>query len=135
MDDHQIKPEPADKQYNILVVEDDETSFLLLEAILEPYNCRLLNAVDGKQAVSICISNPNIDLILMDIKLPQIDGYEATRQIRAFNSKVPIIAQTAYALQGDNEKSLAAGCNSYVTKPIVKDDLLKKIGAFLPISR
>jgi two-component system, cell cycle response regulator DivK len=70
----------------------------------------------------------------MDLKLPLLSGYEATRQIRAFNPDVPIIAQTAYALSGDNEKALAAGCNNYITKPIKKEELLAKIGLYLDIN-
>lgn len=124
---------PEGKKYKLLIVEDDETSYILLQAILAPYNFILLYAADGNEAVATTISNPDIDLILMDLKLPNLNGYEATRQIRSVNKKVPIIAQTAYALSGDNEKALAAGCNSYVTKPIRKEDLLKKINIYIPI--
>ena len=132
MDVRKIIPDPA-KIYNILIVEDDETSYILLQALLEPYNCRLLYAADGNQAVSLCISHPEIDLVLMDLKLPVLNGYEATRQIRAFNSDIPIIAQTAYALSGDNEKAFAAGCNNYITKPIKKEELVDKISLYLDI--
>ena len=75
--------------------------------------------------------NPRINLILMDLKMPVMDGYEATRQIRTLNKNIPIIAQTAYALSGDNEKAMNAGCNDYVTKPINKSLLMNKIKAFL----
>jgi len=81
--------------------------------------------------VEVCLNNPDIDLVLMDIKLPTIDGYEATRQIRKFNKDVIIIAQTAYALEGDREKAIAAGCNDYISKPIKKDELLEKISKIL----
>jgi two-component system, cell cycle response regulator DivK len=133
MDVRKIKPGRTEKMNTILIVEDDETSYILLQALLEPYNCRLLYASDGNQAVSLCISNPEVDLVLMDLKLPLLSGYEATRQIRAFNPDVPIIAQTAYALSGDNEKAFAAGCNNYITKPIKKEELLAKIGLYLKI--
>jgi two-component system, cell cycle response regulator DivK len=134
MNVRKIKPDGTEKIYTILIVEDDETSFILLQALLEPFNCRLLFAADGNQAVALCISHPEIDLVLMDLKLPLLSGYEATRQIRAFNPDVPIIAQTAYALSGDNEKALAAGCNNYITKPIKKEELLAKIGLYLDIN-
>ena len=133
MEVRKTKPGGTEKMNTILIVEDDETSYILLQALLEPYNCRLLYAADGNQAVGLCISNPEIDLILMDLKLPLLSGYEATRQIRAFNPDVPIIAQTAYALSGDNEKAMAAGCNNYITKPIKKEELLAKIGMYLEI--
>ena len=133
MEVRKTKPGGTEKMNTILIVEDDETSYILLQALLEPYNCRLLYAPDGNKAVSLCISNPEIKLVLMDLKLPVLSGYEATRQIRAFNPDVPIIAQTAYALSGDNEKAIAAGCNNYITKPIKKEELLAKIGMYLEI--
>ena len=68
--------------------------------------------------IAACRNNPDIDLVLMDVKMPEMDGYEATRQIRQFDSKVVIIAQTAYSLTGDKEKALAAGCNGYIPKPL-----------------
>ena len=80
----------------------------------------------GKQ-LTRAVNNPGTDLILMDIKMPEIDGYEATRQIRSFNDKVVIIAQTSYAQTGDREKALEAGCNDYIPKPILKNDLLALI--------
>ncbi len=84
----------------------------------------ILQVRTGVEAVEACHNNPDIDLVLMDIKMPDMDGHEATRQIRQFNTDVVIIAQTAYALSGDREKALAAGCNDYITKPIRKDQLM-----------
>ena len=72
----------------------------------------------------MCRNNPDIDLVLMDIQMPDMDGYEATRQIRLFNKDVVIIAQTAFALTGDREKAIEAGCNDYISKPIKKDELM-----------
>jgi CheY-like chemotaxis protein len=115
----------------ILVVEDDETSSILLNAILENGQFNLLFAQNGKQAVILLKDNPGIDLILMDMKMPVMDGYEATRQIRKMNPAVPVIAQTAYALSGDTEKARIAGCSDYITKPIKKDKLLEKIAYHL----
>ena len=79
----------------------------------------------GTEAVELCRRNPDIDLIFMDIKMPGMDGYEATNQIRQFNTNVIIIAQTAYALMGDREMAIAAGCNDYISKPIKKEILLE----------
>ena len=104
----------------ILIAEDDEVSTLLLEVELETYSKEILKVLSGIAAVEICRDNPNIDLILMDIKMPEMGGYEAARQIRTFNKDVIIIAQTAYALAGDLEKALKAGCNDYITKPVNK---------------
>jgi two-component system, cell cycle response regulator DivK len=133
MDEKAAIHDGAVKKYTILIVEDDETSFILLQAILEPYNCCLLNAADGNEAINMCEKHQNIDLILMDLKLPVLDGYETTKKIKSLNNNIPVIAQTAYALAGDNEKAIAAGCNEYITKPINKDELLQKINMFLKI--
>ena len=78
-------------------------------------------------AIETCRNNPDIDLIMMDIKMPVMDGYKATEQIRKFNKEVVIIAQTAYALMGDRNKALLAGCNDYITKPINKALLLNLV--------
>jgi len=105
-------------ELKILIVDDDETSDLLITTALKKMIDAPLHAKTGGEAVDACQNNPGIDLILMDIRMPVMDGYEATRQIRQFNKKVIIIAQTAYALTGDKEKALEAGCNDYTTKPI-----------------
>jgi CheY-like chemotaxis protein len=107
----------------ILIAEDDETSAMLISLGVEKYSKVILEVRNGIEAVDVCRNNPDIDLILMDIQLPKMDGYEATRQIRQFNKDVVIIAQTAYALVGDREKAIAAGCNDYISKPISKDKL------------
>ncbi|MCF8303688.1 MAG: PAS domain S-box protein [Bacteroidales bacterium] len=108
----------------ILIVEDESASELYLTEILKGKCKNLLYAKTGNEAISIFNANPNIDLILMDIKMPEMDGFEATRKIREFNKEVKIIAQTAYALEGDREKALEAGCDEYVSKPIKKEKLL-----------
>jgi CheY-like chemotaxis protein len=111
----------------ILIAEDDDPSDLLITIALEKIRLEFLHAKTGTEAVNACRSNPDIDLVLMDIKMPEMDGYEATRQIRQFNSKVIIIAQTAYALSGDREKAVEAGCNDYISKPIKNDELIELI--------
>ncbi|MFK5982929.1 MAG: PAS domain S-box protein [Flavobacteriaceae bacterium] len=108
------------KKLNILIVEDDETSSWFLGDMLGNLGKKVLYAANGLEAVEICRNNPDIDLILMDMKMPIMDGYEATRQIRQFNKKSFIIAQTAFALKGDREKAIKVGCNKYLSKPIVK---------------
>ncbi len=83
--------------------------------------------MNGKEVVDLMRKNADFDVILMDAKMPLMDGYKATTEIRKFNKEVVIIAQTAYALEGDKQKALAAGCNDYITKPINKKHLLELI--------
>ena len=111
----------------ILIAEDDEVSAVLLELEFKAISKEILKAGTGSEAVEICRNNPNIDLILMDSRMPEMSGYEATRQIRTFNKNIIIIAQTAYAMAGDREKALQAGCNDYITKPLNHSLLLKLI--------
>jgi len=106
------------ENFKILIVEDDEPSELLISMTLRNISKDILKVRTGFEAVKVCRSNPDIDLILMDIKMPIMNGYEATRQIRQFNKNVIIIAQTAYGLTGDREKAIEAGCNEYISKPI-----------------
>lgn len=111
----------------ILVAEDDETSYLYIKSVLKDLNCTLLYCDNGADAVQECQKNSDIDMILMDLRLPITDGYEATRRIRMFNEKIFIIAQTAYALPGDREKAIDAGCNEYITKPVDKNEMIRLI--------
>ncbi len=113
------------KSLRILIAEDDETSETLLSIMLVTYSKDILKVKNGIDAVEICRQNPDIDLIMMDIRMPELGGYEACRQIRQFNNDVIIIAQTAFGLAGDREKALEAGCNDYISKPIKKNDLLE----------
>jgi CheY-like chemotaxis protein len=108
-----------------LIAEDDETSSVLLDTLCRPYAKNISVVKTGKEAVEFCRNNPDIDLVLMDIKMPDMDGYLATREIRKFNPEVKIIAQTAFALSGDEEKALKAGCDDYTSKPISKETLKK----------
>jgi CheY-like chemotaxis protein/anti-sigma regulatory factor (Ser/Thr protein kinase) len=111
------------RKLKILVAEDEEISEMLIDKYIKMFSNEILKAGNGVEAVEICRANPDIDLILMDIRMPVIGGYEATKQIREFNREVIIIAQTAYGLTGDREKSLKAGCNDYIAKPFNKTEL------------
>jgi CheY-like chemotaxis protein len=97
---------------------------MLLDIEVKPFCKEILKATTGGEAVEVCRENSDIDLILMDIRMPVMGGYEATRQIRQFNKDVVIIAQTAFVQIGDREKSIEAGCNDYISKPINKAELL-----------
>jgi PAS domain S-box-containing protein len=107
----------------ILIAEDDEVSEKLLETIVKKFSLKIFKAKTGFEAIAACHDHPDIDLVLMDIKMPGMDGYEATRQIRQFNPGVVIIAQTAYALIGDSYRAKMVGCNDYIVKPIDKIQL------------
>jgi PAS domain S-box-containing protein len=112
------------RNLKILIADDDESSEILLSLILEEFSSEILIAKNGIEAVEICRNNPDLDLILMDIQMPEMSGYEATQQIRQFNKEVIIIAQTAYGFLSDREKTLKAGCNDYIAKPIKIDELI-----------
>ena len=112
------------KKLIILIAEDDEESQLFLEIAVKRISKKIIKAKTGLEAVEACRINKDIDLVLMDIKMPQMDGYEATRQIRQINKDVVIIAQTAYGLSDDNELALMAGCNDFISKPIKRERLL-----------
>ena len=114
---------PKTDQLKILVAEDDEPSEQLIRIAIQPLCNEILVAENGVKAVDICKDNPDIDMIIMDIQMPVIDGYEATRLIREFNKNVVIIAHTAYALSGDRDTALKAGCNDYIAKPVNAKDL------------
>jgi len=110
----------------VLVVEDDETSYLFLMELLTEFGFVYIDWVDnGKDSISYCRANQEVDLILMDINMPEMNGYEAAKRIKLFNPGLPIIAQTAYALIGDREKALNSGCDDYLTKPIKTDELFE----------
>lgn len=115
------------KTKKILIVEDDVSSRLYLNKILEKTGANLLNACDGMEAVEAVKANPGIDIILMDIQLPVVDGYEAARKIRELGIDVIIIAQTAYSLLGDRERIIASGFDDYIVKPIFPQQLIEKL--------
>lgn len=125
--DHKNNLPKKKKNLNILIVEDDATSKYHLKIILDKIRGNKYYAFTGKQAIEIFKSHADINLILMDIKLPVMDGLEASRKIRQFNSEVIIIAQSAYALPSDRKKSLDAGCNEFISKPIIKEKLFDLI--------
>lgn len=109
---------------NVLVVEDEEINYMYLKELMIDYNIRFIHVVDGNSAIEICKTNENIDLVLMDIRLPGMSGYDATKRIKSFRPNLPVIAQTAYALAGDRERAFDAQCDGYLSKPIKKDALL-----------
>lgn len=117
----------------ILIAEDEEINYLFLEEILSELELKIIHAKNGLEAVDLCKTNPDIELVLMDIKMPEMNGLEATRLIKEMNQDLPIIAQTAYAMETDKEKAFEIGCNGYLSKPINKNELLKLIRGLIKI--
>lgn len=115
----------------ILVAEDDNINFLLIEKIMQLKNYKIIRAKNGLEAVELCKNNEEIDLVLMDIKMPVLNGYEALAKIKIFRPELPVISQTAYSSSEDQEKMKQAGFVNYITKPINKEKLFKIIAEAL----
>jgi CheY-like chemotaxis protein len=121
------------KGLKVLIVEDDMSSRLYLNKILEKTGAILLYALDGQEAIDVATENSDIDIILMDIQLPVMDGYESAEKIRLLRNDIIIIAQTAYGLLGDTEKILSAGFDDYIIKPILSKNLIDKMVSCIEI--
>jgi two-component system sensor histidine kinase/response regulator len=111
----------------ILIAEDDDINFHYFKALLTNDLVEVLRAKDGAEAVEFCMKKPEIELVLMDLKMPEMDGLEATRQIKSKRTNLPILAITAYCESEDKKLALEAGCDEFITKPVKKDFLLKKL--------
>lgn len=116
----------------ILIAEDVESNFMYLSAVLSKIKTKIYWAKNGKEAVDI-FKKEEIDLILMDLQMPEMNGYEATKLIKAIRPDLPIIAQTAFAMSDDREKALEAGCDDYLAKPIKSKDLLNTVEKFIHV--
>ncbi|NVO02688.1 MAG: response regulator [Bacteroidetes bacterium] len=124
-----IMEENLIQSLKILIVEDDDVSSIILHNIVGIFAKEILSVRTGIEAVEFCRSNPEIDLVLIDVKMPELDGYEATELIREFNKDVIIIAQTAFAMPKEKNKAMEAGCNDYISKPIypnLLNDIIKR---------
>jgi signal transduction histidine kinase/CheY-like chemotaxis protein len=115
----------------ILIAEDDNINFLLFQKMMQNKNFTIIRAINGQEAVDICLNNPNIELVLMDIKMPIMNGFEALEQIRPMRPNLPVIAQTAYSSSDDKIKIEEAGFNGYITKPLNRDILFELINKYL----
>jgi PAS domain S-box-containing protein len=118
----------------ILVAEDEEVNYLYIDALLLDLietDCTILHAKNGKDAVEICKKNPGIDFVLMDLKMPVLNGFEAARLIRELRPDLPIVALTAYTTCADKEKALAAGCDDFISKPITEEAFNETINKYL----
>ncbi len=123
-DNHEIK------NLKILIAEDDENSAKLLSLACKSFAKEVIKVTTGLDAIESCRKHPDIDLVMMDVKMPVMDGYEAVSRIRKFNKNVVIIAQTAFGLSGDRVKAIKAGCNDYISKPIVKGELINLLRTY-----
>jgi len=117
---------------NVLVAEDEHYNFLFISEALRDYNINVIRAHNGKMAVQFCSENQDIDLVLMDVSMPVMDGLEATRKIKSFRPDLPIIIQTAYSSSSDKANALECGCDDFLTKPFSKVNLLKCIETYKP---
>lgn len=115
----------------ILIVEDEDINIFFFQAALRKTKAELIYAKTGLEAVEKVKRYDHISAILMDIRLPVMDGYEATRMIKEFNPKIPIIAQTAYAMSNEREKIIEAGCDDYISKPIRLYTLMEILNKYL----
>jgi CheY-like chemotaxis protein len=111
----------------ILVAEDEDVNYNLIETVLSPTAAKIIRAKTGIEAIERMEEDIYIDLVLMDIKMPDMNGFEATKRIKQMRKNVPIIAQTAYAMSTDEENCIRSGCDDYISKPLRIDTLLKKI--------
>ena len=118
------------KGKNILVAEDNIPSFKYIEELLSDTGVNIIHAKDGLEAVEYCSKNKNIDIILMDIKMPEMDGYKAIKLIKKDKPELPIIAQTAYAMHDDEQKAREAGADDYISKPINEELIIKMINRY-----
>ena len=115
----------------ILIVEDVSHNYKFLLHAIKPTNAKVLWAKNGKEAYEVCKKDTKIDLVLMDINMPIMNGYKAIRLIKNLNKNIPIITQTAYAFAGEREKSIAAGSDDYILKPIRANEMLTTMAKYM----
>jgi len=114
-----------------MIVEDDIMCFTLLADLLEPTGIKITHASTGLEAVRYFKKDNSINIILMDMRLPELDGYQATQIIKATKKDIPVIAQTAYSLSEDRTKCMLAGCDEYMNKPISEKILFAMMSKFI----
>ncbi len=116
---------------SILIAEDNDLNYLILNKMLASLDRKIIRAGNGLEAVNYCKDHEEVGLVLMDIKMPVMDGYEATKEIRKFRHDLPIVAQTAHAMEYDKNTALEIGCNDYLTKPILREKLISVAKKYL----
>jgi len=134
-EDKETHTEKIEEKQTILIVEDEEINYLYLSTLIQDvlkFNCTILHAKNGIEAIKIYKDNPTIVIILMDLKMPVMNGYDATTEIKKINTNITIIAQTAYSTKNEIKKALAYGCDDFISKPISKESLFNIITKFVP---
>jgi len=126
-----VKESPNWADREILIAEDEDSNFQLLDLMLRKSRVKVLRAYNGKEAVEFIRGGKDFDLVLMDVRMPVMNGYEATAAIKVINPNIPVVAQTAFALSGDREISLDSGCDDYLSKPIKSDELYRIMSKYL----
>ncbi len=131
-----IKTKTATRNYNwetrsVLIVEDEEIFYVLMREMLRKTGVTTFWAEDGSEAIKLCRENPKIDIVLMDLGMPVMDGYETTEKLRALGITTPIIVQTAFKFSDEKERAFIAGCDDYITKPITEKELLSTIAKYI----
>ena len=119
---------------NILVAEDEEYNFLLISEILRGYNINVIRAYNGKMALQYCTENPEIDLVLMDVSMPVMDGLEATKRLKSVRPELPVIIQTSYTSLSDKSIAFDAGCDGFLEKPFTREGLISTVEMYKPAS-
>ena len=114
----------------ILIAEDDDINFFYINVLLKSTHTKIIRAADGQEAINLCLRNADIDVVLMDLKLPVVDGFSATETIKSIRKDLPILAVTAYSGAEDRHRALEAGCDEFITKPVRKDMLFEKLANY-----
>lgn len=127
----EIHMESENQNMSILIAEDEDLNFLLIKELLRPFKLNIIRAENGVEAVSIASENENVELVLMDLKMPVMDGFEATKLIKEVRPGLKVIALTAYSLESDKSKAMLCGCSDVIVKPIQKEELYSKLKSFI----
>jgi CheY-like chemotaxis protein/anti-sigma regulatory factor (Ser/Thr protein kinase) len=122
---------PINKEPVVLIAEDEDSNFVVLSMVMrKSFNAKVIHALNGLEAVKMVQSNPDIDVVLMDLKMPVMDGFEATAQIKKLQPDLPVIAITAFAMSGDKHRAMEIGCDFYIAKPVSRRELDKAMRKF-----
>ena len=127
-------PKNINKKYYILIAEDGNINFLLLKTVIQkvaPVECEIIRAENGQIAIDICKTNRDIDLVLMDIEMPIMNGFDATEKIKKIYPELPIIAQTAYTSKENRSKAFRVGCSDFISKPIRRERIADVLSKYL----